>query len=610
MALSKVQGAQIETPVDIAAVNLTGVSTAADLNITGSVGIGTTTQQSLISLQAAGSAGIGSTIPDIALRDKNGTTRLQIRGADADFSRFANQILSQNYHLDIKVAGPSQNTLRVFTNTTGDADDANQRLCVLGNGNIGIGTSTPDAKIDIDSTSTSVESTIRSRSDFSTELHLTTQNNTSANADSVIRFYRSRGTGASPAAVQTGDRISRAISQAWDGSSYITASVLESRVEGTVATGSVPSNLRLQLRTVDGNVHDCLTVDSQGSFQVGIASTAAVKSGYTSVKPSFVVGGLIDKSQNMAVIRGYNGGSGMLSLQRTNGTARDQTYVTTDDGNILGSLVFEGVNSSNNPYPSASIESWQLGTAGTYVGGDIRFLISRTNDGLVELARMSHNNNNVRSFMFGLTTTAFAEAIAVRPNYNGSTVNYGIVVACTGTSNIAMRFANSNGIVGSITMSGSSTAYNTSSDYRLKENVSSITGALERLMQLNPIRFNWISDETNTQIDGFLAHEVSPVVPESVNGTKDEMNTEENVLILDNKIHSLGITSESWNAIQNDPNRNYEEYPENVEWRSSFTEPKYQGIDQAKLVPLLTAALKELTVKVNALEAAVGIAST
>ena len=610
MALSKVQGAQIETPVDIAAVNLTGVSTAADLNVTGSVGIGTTTQQSLISLQAAGSAGIGSTIPDIALRDKNGTARLQIRGADADFSRFANQILSHNYHLDIKIAGPAQNTLRVFTNTTGDADDANQRLCVLGNGNIGIGTSTPDAKIDVDSTSTSVESAIRSRSDFSTELHLITQNDSSSTADSVIRFFRTRGTGASPAAVQTGDRISRAISRAWDGSNYITGSILESRVEGTVATGSIPSNLRLQLGTVDGNLHDCLTVDSQGSFQVGIASTAAVKSGYTSAKPSFVVGGLINTNQVMGVIRGYNGGTGMLSLQRTNGTARDQTYSTTADGNLLGALVFEGVNSSNNPAPTASIVSYQVGDAGTYVGGDIRFNIARTNDGILEFARMTHNNNNVRSFLIGATAIGFAEALVVRPNYNGSTVNYGIAISCTGTANQAMRFANANGVVGSITMSGSSTSFNTSSDYRLKENVSSITGALERLMQLNPIRFNWISDETNTQIDGFLAHEVSPVVPESINGTKDEMNTEENVLILDNKIHSLGITSESWNVIQNDPNRNYEEYPEDVEWRSSFTEPRYQGIDQAKLVPLLTAALKELTVKVNALEAAVGIAST
>ena len=610
MALSKVQGAQIETPVDIAAVNLTGVSTAADLNVTGSVGIGTTTQQSLISLQAAGSAGIGSTIPDIALRDKNGTARLQIRGADADFSRFANQILSHNYHLDIKIAGPAQNTLRVFTNTTGDADDANQRLCVLGNGNIGIGTSTPDAKIDVDSTSTSVESAIRSRSDFSTELHLITQNDSSSTADSVIRFFRTRGTGASPAAVQTGDRISRAISQAWDGSGYSVSSVLESRVEGTVATGSIPTNVRLQLRTADGNIHDCLTVGSDGSFQVGIASTAAVRSGFTSAKPSFVVGGLINTNQVMGVIRGYSGGAGMLSLQRTNGTARDQTYSTTNDGNILGALVFEGVNSSNNPAPTASIVSYQVGDAGTYVGGDIRFNIARTNDGILEFARMTHNNNNVRSFLIGATAIGFAEALVVRPNYNGSTVNYAIAVSCTGTTNQAMRFANGNGVVGSITMSGSSTAFNTSSDYRLKENVSSITGALERLMQLNPIRFNWISDETNTQIDGFLAHEVSPVVPESINGTKDEMNTEEDVLILDNKIHSLGITSESWNVIQNDPNRNYEEYPEDVEWRSSFTEPRYQGIDQAKLVPLLTAALKELTVKVNALEAAVGIAST
>ena len=634
MALSKVQGAQIESPVDISAVNLTGVTTATDLNITSSVGVGTTNRTSLISLQAAGSAGIGSTLPDIAFRDKNGTARLKIK-TDTSFASFSNQILSQNYFLDLKVAGPAQNTFRIFTAGSGVAEDSTERVCVTkngyigiatqspsrlvdiggnlvvdSNGNLGIGTTNPSDILDINSTSTDTPSVIRNRNDFSAELHLITQNNASSNADTVIRGYRSRGTGSSPAAVQTGDRITRMIGLGWDGSGWSSTFSMNNRVEGTVATGSLPSNCVFELRTQDGNINDVLSIDSQGSVQVGIATTTGAKSGYTSVKPSFVVGGLVDKAQTIAVIRGYNLGSGTLSLQRTNSTSRNGTYSTTADGNLLGALVFEGVNSSNNPYPTASIESWQVGTAGAYVGGDIRFSITRTNDGLVEFARMSHNNSNLRAFLIGRTLVNFAEALVVTPNYNGSTQNYGIAVVCTGTSNQAMRFANNNGIVGSITMSGSATAYNTSSDYRLKENVSTITGGLSRLMQLNPIRFNWISDETDTQVDGFLAHEVSPVVPESINGEKDEMQTDEEVLILDGKIHSLGISEEQWNVIVNDPNRDYNLYPEGVEWRASFTQPKYQGIDQAKLVPLLVAALKELTLKVNTLEAAVGIAST
>ncbi len=128
------------------------------------------------------------------------------------------------------------------------------------------------------------------------------------------------------------------------------------------------------------------------------------------------------------------------------------------------------------------------------------------------------------------------------------------------------QFRNPNGSVGTIQTSGSSTSYNTSSDYRLKENVVDLTGASARVNQLNPSRFNFIADDTNTLVDGFLAHEVATVVPEAITGAKD--------------------------AVDDDGN------------------PDYQGIDQSKLVPLLTAALQEalteiasLKTRVEALEA-------
>jgi hypothetical protein len=104
-------------------------------------------------------------------------------------------------------------------------------------------------------------------------------------------------------------------------------------------------------------------------------------------------------------------------------------------------------------------------------------------------------------------------------------------------------------IRGSITSNGSATAYNTSSDYRLKENVNYDFTALDRVSQLKPARFNFIADETNTLVDGFLAHEVSSIVPEAVTGEKDAVDDEGN--------------------------------------------PEYQGIDQSKLVPLLTKAIQE-----------------
>jgi len=112
--------------------------------------------------------------------------------------------------------------------------------------------------------------------------------------------------------------------------------------------------------------------------------------------------------------------------------------------------------------------------------------------------------------------------------------------------------------VGSITTNQSSTSYNTSSDYCLKENVVDLTGATDRLKQLNPSRFNFIADP-DTTVDGFLAHEVQTIVPEAIHGTKDEVDADGN--------------------------------------------PVYQGIDQSKLVPLLVATIKELEARITALEA-------
>lgn len=138
----------------------------------------------------------------------------------------------------------------------------------------------------------------------------------------------------------------------------------------------------------------------------------------------------------------------------------------------------------------------------------------------------------------------------------------GIVVVRKNTySGSAMLFhqvVSGSSQVGSITMTNSATAFNTSSDYRLKENVVDMTGSVDRVKQLLPKRFNFTNDTENT-VDGFLAHEAATVVPESVTGTKDEVDADGNAV--------------------------------------------YQGIDQAKLVPLLVGAIKELTARIEALEA-------
>jgi hypothetical protein len=89
-----------------------------------------------------------------------------------------------------------------------------------------------------------------------------------------------------------------------------------------------------------------------------------------------------------------------------------------------------------------------------------------------------------------------------------------------GTGDIIL-LRNGGSTKGTISTNGSTVSYNTSSDYRLKENVDYSFDATTRLKQLKPCRFNWIADDTNTLLDGFIAHEVSSIVPEAVNGEKD-----------------------------------------------------------------------------------------
>jgi hypothetical protein len=126
----------------------------------------------------------------------------------------------------------------------------------------------------------------------------------------------------------------------------------------------------------------------------------------------------------------------------------------------------------------------------------------------------------------------------------------------SGASSYFQLFQNSAGTTaGYIAHNGSTTVqYATSSDYRLKENVQPMVGALEKVMQLNPVTYTWKEDGTSGQ--GFIAHELQAVVPDCVNGEKDAVDKQGN--------------------------------------------PEYQGIDTSFLVATLTAAIKELNATIQA----------
>jgi hypothetical protein len=189
--------------------------------------------------------------------------------------------------------------------------------------------------------------------------------------------------------------------------------------------------------------------------------------------------------------------------------------------------------SGNVLFRTGGTERARIDSAGKlYAGSDTPWLVGSGGALAVSLGQGS----------FPLTVTNPSNVVAI---FNR--------VTSTGTI-IEIKY-NAN-VVGSISTNGSATAYNTSSDYRLKENVTYTFDATTELKKLKPCKFNFKG--TSETVEGFIAHEVSDVVPLAVNGTKDAVD-------------------DNGDAV-------------------------YQGIDQSKLVPLLVKTIQELEARITALE--------
>jgi hypothetical protein len=301
--------------------------------------------------------------------------------------------------------------------------------------------------------------------------------------------------------------------------------------------------------------------------------------------------------------------SGNAKLATTN-TGIDVTGTVTADGLDLGTTTDDSTVSS-----TASDYQLQLGSAQSTtgdIGRNISFGFSGTTTAAINtidggtgtnqsLGFFTHNNTSLseRMRIDSGGNVMFNQNSTSSPGFNNTT--QGAVISDTGrlfssvngawslfnrnTDNgDVILFRRSGSGVGSISVTTSSTSYNTSSDYRLKENIADITGAIARVKQLAPKRFNFIADPDDTTVDGFLAHEAQTVVPEAVTGTHNGLETWTQREIDDGE--APDGTSAGDNKLDEDGN----------------TIPEMQGIDQSKLVPLLTAALKEAITKIETLE--------
>ena len=259
----------------------------------------------------------------------------------------------------------------------------------------------------------------------------------------------------------------------------------------------------------------------------------------------------LDAVGNLLV--GTNISAGALHVYKAGGTTVNISAGSNDAGEKtkLGIGTFVGNGAAGS---SIQAETYHSATAQS----SLEF---HTSGG--EKARIDSSGN----LLVGTTSISDSRFSSITPgdNHAGYFVNdssnfYSTLVlrndATTSTRRL-IDFRQGNTVVGRITHDGSSTTYSTTSDYRLKENVVSMDNASDRVKALKPCRFNFIADPDST-VDGFLAHEAQEVVPEAVTGTKDAVDADGN--------------------------------------------PEYQGIDQSKLVPLLTKALQEALTKIEQLE--------
>jgi len=276
--------------------------------------------------------------------------------------------------------------------------------------------------------------------------------------------------------------------------------------------------------TVTSAAATALTLQSAGTTAITVDTSQNVGIGTASPTSSSVLD-VVSGGNTFPRVRSSIGSSAALFFQNSD------TGTTTSDGMYFGiTSAEEGViwNNENTDIRIATdaIERMRITNSGT-------LLVGRT-------AQTPYTNVG-----FCVTSSGRTEITRV-----------------TGGDALAFYVSASGNNVGAIVTNASSTGYLTSSDYRLKENIAPMTGALAKVAQLKPVTYKWKADGKDGQ--GFIAHELAEVVPDCVNGEKDGVET-------------------------------YKDEDGNEQ-----TRPKYQGIDTSFLVATLTAAIQELKAIVDA----------
>jgi len=334
-------------------------------------------------------------------------------------------------------------------------------------------------------------------------------------------------------------------------------------LDGAIATADIAD---------DAVTADKLANSINTSIAVGAAALPKSGGTMTGTIADFRSTGIDDNSNALAMTIDVNEnvGIGVTPVSGWYGNATALQIAAT--GSIFNTSNWEDFHIANNVYLNSS------GTE-SYIQADGASQIRLTDVGLMDFKVAASGSADAAISWTTAMTINSASKVMIRSdgttaegwNFNPN----GFLQHCAPAGSVRSMtgFYNGGNVVGEIRTSASATAYLTSSDYRLKENVTPMSGATAQTKLLKPCNFDWIR---GGNVNGFLAHELAEVVPEAVSGTKDAMRDEE---------YEVTAATETEAAVM-----------------GTRSVPDMQGIDQSKLVPLLVKTIQELEARITALE--------
>jgi hypothetical protein len=433
-----------------------------------------------------------------------------------------------------------------------------EALRITSTGAVGIGTAIPNGDLDIVDDDSSARIYLRSGNSDDASIYFGRMNDSATAAirndhsDNSFRFYGYNNS-ERMRINSDGQAIFKGDGTASQGSIGIEAGEPFIRLYDTNGTSNyrkwdirnVGAGSYLQFRTIN---------DANDTFATKMA---------IDVNGDVCIGGHTSASARLDVRTAVDGGTNLLMLQ--NDDASNYGQLTIELGKTDREVRFAGGYNNNfmTFYTQASGSSNE------------RVRITDTGELLV-------NTTSSDSYKFKVSSAQKAAFL----NHSGTGDDIAVKIrhargGLSGYAGKAVSFCgNDDSEEGSIVIGTTSTAFNTSSDYRLKENQVVISDGITRLKQLKPYRFNFKKDPSVT-VDGFFAHEVTPVVPQAVSGEKDAMSPE--------------TRYEEGDSI---PSGKFVGDPKTY----STTEIDAQSVDYSKVVPLLTAALQEAIAKIETLE--------